>query len=290
MGGVRLDEYTTIDENILALIDTVDGTIRNNDKLTISELYTDSKPLINPASVLWINGNYIKFLGKTEIETVDPVTTLEVVDGTVFIIISDAGIAAFTATPPTWSDTKQGWYGTGLLIDYKYSPYQITKTGLTYPGKYLAYRNQYSKQIYVNSDSAERSTTQVGPTLEIESNLFLEVPLNKGDIWNIYCLGNYANLETIASVGTFVLSLNTTSVSSTFYFDRNSQPFFYVTPIQSNSSDTDKIYMNSSQLSAMKGTLIGNESETVTIKMSWAVGGASNIAYTKDRVMIAVKI
>ena len=43
--------------------------------------------------------------------------------------------AQFTNTAPTWSDSKQGWYGTGGQSNYRYAEYIITLNSGDYKNK-----------------------------------------------------------------------------------------------------------------------------------------------------------
>jgi hypothetical protein len=54
---------------------------------------------------------------------------------TAITVLNGSITAAFTATAPTWSDSKQGWYGTGGQANYRYTNVKMTKASTSYSGK-----------------------------------------------------------------------------------------------------------------------------------------------------------
>ena len=79
-----------------------------------------------------------KFDTEEAISTTDPVTSSTVADGAVYVCIvpdTTTATAEFTATAPTWSDSKQGWYGTGGQANYRYVNFRMDKSGASYYDK-----------------------------------------------------------------------------------------------------------------------------------------------------------
>lgn len=61
--------------------------------------------------------------------------------------------AAFTATAPTWSDSKQGWYGTGGSATHRYLHYVMTKATTNYSNKAnVPFANNQNVSIQSNGD------------------------------------------------------------------------------------------------------------------------------------------
>ena len=141
MSGTKVNEYSNADLNIEATQDTVDKTFFGKiDAITLTELTTTTVPAISINSVVENNNTFYEFATEDAISTTDPVTTATVADGTVYVcLIPDLGNdeidGAFTATAPTWSDTKKGWYGTGDQANYRYLPIKMTKAGALYSAK-----------------------------------------------------------------------------------------------------------------------------------------------------------
>lgn len=147
MAGDRVNNYSQVDSDILALQLTTDKTFKGYHQLTLTEYDTTTVPAIAAGSAIECNGALYKFDTEEAISTTDPVTSAAVADGTVYVCIVPGATtctAAFTATAPTWSDSKQGWYGTGGQANYRYSEYVIYKA-----------TTSYSKQKRVNPQSNE---------------------------------------------------------------------------------------------------------------------------------------
>jgi hypothetical protein len=146
MAGAKINNYSTIDNNIEELELTVDKCF--NDRLTLTEMATTTVPEIAAGSRVEVGGAFFKFDSNEAISTTDPVTGTTVADGTVYVMLKPAvdGLsitAVFTATAPTWSDAKQGWYGTSTYAGYKYAGnnycnyFSITKATTLYSGKHV---------------------------------------------------------------------------------------------------------------------------------------------------------
>jgi hypothetical protein len=135
MSGAKINNYSTIDNNIEELELTVDKCF--NDRLTLTEMTTTTVPAIAAGSRIEVGGAFFKFDSDEAISTTDPATTATVADGIVYVMLKPSvdGLtisAVFTATAPTWSDAKQGWYGTSTYAGYKYINYILTKATAVY--------------------------------------------------------------------------------------------------------------------------------------------------------------
>ena len=138
MAGDKVNTYAQDDSDILALQLTTDKTFKGYHQLTLTEYGTSTVPAIAAGSAIECNGALYKFDTEEAISTTDPVTSATVADGTVYVCIvpgATTATAAFTATAPTWSDSKQGWYGTGGQANYRYVNFRMDKSGAYYYDK-----------------------------------------------------------------------------------------------------------------------------------------------------------
>jgi len=105
-----------------------------HDKLTLTHMTDTTVPAIALGSITEIGGALFLAESEESISTTDPHTSATVADGTVYVFINGTtGLAYFTATAPTWSDSKQGWYGTSDYANYKYlKNYNIVKSSSSY--------------------------------------------------------------------------------------------------------------------------------------------------------------
>jgi hypothetical protein len=135
MAGDKVNNYSQVDSNILELQLTTDKTFKGYHQLTLTNYDNTTVPAIAAGSAIECNGALYKFDTEEAISTTDPVTSATVADGTVYVCIVPGATtctAAFTATAPTWSDSKQGWYGTGGQANYRYAEYFVTKEDSNY--------------------------------------------------------------------------------------------------------------------------------------------------------------
>jgi hypothetical protein len=138
MAGDKVNNYSQVDSDILALQLTADKTFKGYHQLTLTNYDNTTVPAIAAGSAIECNGALYKFDTEEAISTTDPVTSAAVADGTVYVCIIPGATtctAAFTATAPTWSDSKQGWYGTGGQANYRYVTISMTKATSSYSNK-----------------------------------------------------------------------------------------------------------------------------------------------------------
>jgi len=159
MAGDKVNTYAQDDSDILALQLTTDKTFKGYHQLTLTEYDTTTVPAIAAGSAIECNGALYKFDTEEAISTTDPVTSSTVADGTVYVCIvpsTTTCTAAFTATAPTWSDSKQGLYGTGGQANYRYPEYVIIKNGTSYLKFYKQqYYNNYKSCVNVSLSTAQ---------------------------------------------------------------------------------------------------------------------------------------
>jgi len=140
MSGVLLNDFSNSDSNILKVQSTLDKTFFGKiDTITLTEFDSSTVPAIAAGSVVENNGSLYQFATEEAISTTDPGTSSTVADGTVYVLLvpgTGTITAAFTATAPTWSDSKQGWYGTGDEANYRYIG-GATKATASYSDKFI---------------------------------------------------------------------------------------------------------------------------------------------------------
>ena len=140
MSGVLLNDFSNSDSNILKVQSTLDKTFFGKvDSITLTEFDSSTVPAIAAGSVVENNGSLYQFASEEAISTTDPGTSSTVADGTVYVLLvpgTGTITSAFTATAPTWSDSKQGWYGTGDEANYRYIG-GATKATASYSDKFI---------------------------------------------------------------------------------------------------------------------------------------------------------
>jgi hypothetical protein len=88
---------------------------------TITNWDTDDFSAITAGSLIEVNGALYKAITEQTVSMIDPVTGTLVLTGWNWLVINGTtGAPSMTATAPIWSDTKQGWYGTGVLANSRY--------------------------------------------------------------------------------------------------------------------------------------------------------------------------
>jgi len=133
MAGSKVNNYSQVDSNILELQLTSDQNFKGKHLVSLTNYDTTGLPAIAAGSNIEINGGFYKFASEEAISTTDPVTATTVADGTVYIMINPTTVTAyFTATAPTWSDSKQGFYGLTTWANWRYLEYMMYKATSDY--------------------------------------------------------------------------------------------------------------------------------------------------------------
>jgi hypothetical protein len=165
MAGDKVNNYSQVDSNILELQLTTDKTFKGYHQLTLTNYDNTTVPAIAAGSAIECNGALYKFDSEEAISTTDPVTSAAVADGTVYVCIVPGATtctAAFTATAPTWSDSKQGWYGTGGQANYRYAEYLAVKATASYSPKIpLSNKNTLKVGLTANQTVSTAGRTNV---------------------------------------------------------------------------------------------------------------------------------
>ena len=125
MAGSKINDYNIGDANIQSVMLTLDKAYKGLHQVSLTNYDTTAESQIAAGSVVECGGALFKFDSNESI-------TGSPSDGTVYIRLVPSGdtiTAEYTSTAPTWSDTKQGWYGTGGDANKRYLNFILTKTG-----------------------------------------------------------------------------------------------------------------------------------------------------------------
>lgn len=141
MAGVAVSQYSSLSVNLNALMETVDVERRGYQAVSLTEMGTTNQPSIASGSAIEVAGTLYRFASDNSI------LSAPTGSGMFYIVIKKSvdGLtctAEFTSIAPTWSDAKQGWYGTGTGASWRYLDYDIP---YTHAGT-LFYKNQNDRK------------------------------------------------------------------------------------------------------------------------------------------------
>lgn len=291
MSLAKINNFANDDTDILALQTTVDALYQNSYSLT--EYDSTTVPAIAAGSKIEVNGSLYRAATEEAISTTDPVTSSAVADGTIYICMIPSGdastcTAAFTSTGPVWSDSKQGWYGTGDYANYKYIGTCIKSTSsYTYKRLYLMgpiLDYQLSKK-YSSSYNTEFTYTSNSGWI-IHDNLSLDVWGVTGDVFNVfYKFESYSASAPDPKIA--LVPSNSKSILKGY-----------------NQENIDAVeYSNSSSYQIVSGTtsystwivqstmmFVADGKETITIYHLATYGGSNPTVYFKNTSITAIKI
>ena len=128
MAGAKVNNYSIGDSNIESVMLTTDQIYKGKSQISLTEMSTTTVPKIAAGSWIENNGTLFKFDS-------DETLTGSPSDGIVYIRIvpsTTTCTAELTNTAPTWSDSKQGWYGTSTYANYRYLPFWMVKSSAVY--------------------------------------------------------------------------------------------------------------------------------------------------------------
>jgi len=123
MAGSKVSNFAIGDSNIQSVMLTLDKTFKGQHQVSLTNYSTTAESQVAAGSVIEIGGALYKFDSNESI-------TGSPSDGTVYIMAVPSGdsvTCAYTDTAPTWSDSKQGWYGTGATVNNRYLEFVIIK-------------------------------------------------------------------------------------------------------------------------------------------------------------------
>jgi len=131
MAGSKVSNFAIGDSNIQNVMLTLDKTFKGQHQVSLTNYDTTAESQVAAGSVIEIGGALYKFDSNESITGTPS-------DGTVYIMAVPSGdsvTCAYTNTAPTWSDSKQGWYGTGATANNRYLEFIMTKLSTAYQFK-----------------------------------------------------------------------------------------------------------------------------------------------------------
>lgn len=202
--------------------------------------------------------------------TIEALTTAIPASATAITLHGASISAAFTATAPTWSDTKQGWYGTGGQANYKFIA-QMDKASTLYSYKEYLQKKYFDDKIFVTSFTGNvASSTPFNPSLTLVGGTTHNFTVSGGDI-------------LIPVSGVYTISVNTQHASTTFVTSgtssirKNGSNIFTTTDYAPVSGATNlfltlsaSVYLDQGDLIDVQGTFSTASSFTYTVNGSIA--------------------
>jgi hypothetical protein len=185
MAGSLINTYTQLDTDILALQLTSDANFVGKHNISLTNYDTTGVPAIAAGSIVECNGALFEF-------TADEAVTGTPSNGTVYIQIipsTTTCTAAFTNTAPTWSDAKQGFYGTGGAANYRYLEFEMTRSSATvYSNKHTFTHDDNVKLDIISTTTANITTANI-TTADITT-----ADITTANVYNLY--SNYGEITT----------------------------------------------------------------------------------------------
>lgn len=132
MAGTKIDNFAIGDVNLTAIMDTLQGLRQGHFQASLTEMDTTTIPQVAAGSIFDLNGSLV-YVDADETIGGTPV------DGVTYIkaIYSSSTVSfEWTATAPTFSTSKNGWYGTSASSGHRYIAKMI-KASSSYTGKML---------------------------------------------------------------------------------------------------------------------------------------------------------
>jgi len=169
---VQLNYYSNADTSIIDLQNSADGLFIGHHQVSLTNYDNTSLPAIAAGSKVENNGAFLNFTTECAISGSPS-------DGSVYIMLVPSGdpslgtatvTPTFTNTAPTWSDSKQGWYGTGGSANYRYI-FSMWKDSTSY-----YYKNPIDKR---NIKVYYRFTLGIGTATGTIAHGFSDVFTNK---------------------------------------------------------------------------------------------------------------
>ncbi len=139
MAGTEVNLYSVGDVDLTAMMDTLDRQRITFHALSLTNYDNTSLPAIAAGSHEEVAGTLFKFTVEEAITGWGAIAN----DTAAYIKLVPAGTdpdtvtAEFTDTAPTWSDAKQGWYGTAAAANHRYIGGLHRVDAATYSQKWL---------------------------------------------------------------------------------------------------------------------------------------------------------
>jgi hypothetical protein len=196
MAGSKVSNFALGDSNIQSVMLTLDKTFKGQHQVSLTNYNTTAESQVAAGSVIEIGGALYKFDSNESI-------TGSPSDGTVYIMAVPSGdsvTCAYTNTAPTWSDSKQGWYGTGATANNRYLDYALNKNSSAWNLKDRlsidCYNRKNENLLYYASGSQVITAT----------NTIIQFPAKSYDIGTSYNTTTHKYI--VPEDGTYVINHN----------------------------------------------------------------------------------
>lgn len=211
MAGSKVNNYGVGDVDLTALMDSTDVQRKGYVGLSITNFDNDSEPAIAIGSKIEVNGALFEFDSEEAIGGAPA-------DGIIYIKTIPAGAsitAEFTATAPTWDDSKQGWYGTVASATHRYLPYRMILDTGDYKEKIELSEKKseimFNREAIIEEYIAAEDTTVNAAYEDVAPVLSAELVVTRGDIVRViyYCetKGGTTVQEQLIEVGSATIGL-----------------------------------------------------------------------------------
>ena len=210
MAGVKIDNFSTSDVNLTAIMDTLQATRQGHFRLSLTEMDTTTEPEIAAGSIIDLNGSLVYFDAD---ESIGGTAS----DGVVYVKLiysSGAVTAEYTSTAPTFDTSKNGWYGTGASAGHRYIA-KMLKADTAYTGK-MYYDSANMPYSYEIQTAAWEGTWNTGETktvtLTFSSDVLAVISFN---------ITRKSLTPTYISIDSFTISNNTITIKLTSRYSSN---------------------------------------------------------------------
>jgi len=169
MAGSKVSNFAIGDSNIQSVMLTLDKTFKGQHQVSLTNYDTTAESQVAAGSVIEIGGALYKFDSNESITGTPS-------DGTVYIMAVPSGdsvTCAYTNTAPTWSDSKQGWYGTGGTANNRYLEYIMVKESSLWHKKTTFNKREvrsYARAYVASDQTASSSIVALNLTEEFDTN------------------------------------------------------------------------------------------------------------------------
>lgn len=248
MSGTLINTYSQLDSDILAVQLTLDASRIGYHAVSLTNYDSTSESAIAAGSQIEVGGALYKFESEESI-------TGSPSDGTVYIMIVPSGTtctAEYTNTVPAWSDSKQGYYGTGASANYRYLEFALTKTGSTWEKDVLS-RDKSRVSAYVASDQTITTCSSGGFLVNFDTVVC--------DYLNEFDTGS--NSFTAASAGLFNIIIKIYEKSDTGSV--SGAPYYFRLHIHKNGSTVRTYKIGRNAADVWSGTYYFNAFDVSTI-------------------------
>lgn len=212
-----VNEYSNITQtDIDSMQETLDAQRRGYHQVTLTEMDTTTIPQVAAGSMVEVGGSLYEAGSAESISgsASSGINYIYLVPGT------DIVTPTWTTTAPTWSDAKQGWYGTGGSAGYRYIEFSVDYDGAS----------SYDEKRFLDKRVFEKTLINVGLTTSyFPSSSYANLNFDKTIIDRKSEYNLSTDLFTVQQDGYYILHLQlfvstNTSEGLQFGFSKSALP------------------------------------------------------------------